>query len=88
MFALIYLVIAFSSIGAMSANRPMADLGPMNPANPKGFYGKQDCAKYGAHSVLIIEAILAFLGAGIYVRNNQWVFVVLLVCREAHTLKC
>ena len=78
MFAIIYLIIAYSSIGTISFNRPMADFGPMDPAEPNGFYGKQDCIKYGAKSVLIIEAVLAFLGAGIYVRNNQWVFLVFI----------
>ncbi len=85
---MVYIINAFSAIGATSVNRPMADFGPMDPDDPNGLYGKQDCVKYGAKSVLIIAAVLAFLGAGIYVRNNQWVFVVLLVCREAHTLKC
>lgn len=48
----------------------MVDFGPSDPADPFGISGKQDCNKFGARSLLIIEIVVALLGSGIYVRTK------------------
>ena len=70
--ALVYLITASAAVGALDLTRPKADFGPMDPSNPNGIYGKQDCLKFGAQSLLILEIVVTFLGVGIYVRNNKF----------------
>jgi hypothetical protein len=72
--AIIYLIVAAGSI-ALSSNRPKVDFGQSNATkSPDVITGMQDCNMAGAASLSIISIIIAFLGAGIYVRTNSFNF--------------
>jgi hypothetical protein len=86
--AIIYLIVALASIGA-TVNRPKIDFGPSDPVN-KGISGMQECNMAGAASLSIISIIIAFLGAGIYVRRKR--ILCYLMCyqklMESHNTFC